>query len=51
MAPVVFGSGISNFILPEIQEVDESIHFSNYYFMNMGEGILFTSEVNERYEV
>jgi len=41
LSPVLFGSGITNFTLPMINEVEESWHFDPYSFYTMGNGILF----------
>lgn len=41
LSPLIFGSGISNFTFPVINDVDESLKFRKHHFSPMGEGILF----------
>jgi diaminohydroxyphosphoribosylaminopyrimidine deaminase/5-amino-6-(5-phosphoribosylamino)uracil reductase len=41
ITPRLFGSGISNFSLPEINDVSESVGFLKSSFIQMGDGILF----------
>lgn len=41
LSPLIFGSGISNFTFPVINDVDESLKFKHHNFLPMGEGILF----------
>jgi diaminohydroxyphosphoribosylaminopyrimidine deaminase / 5-amino-6-(5-phosphoribosylamino)uracil reductase len=45
LAPKIFGSGICNFVLPSISNVDESVKFNHGSFKPMGDGILFEGEV------
>ncbi len=40
-APKILGSGVSSFTLPLIDEVDESVLFTKYEFVPMGDGMLF----------
>lgn len=41
LSPVIFGSGISNFSFPAINEVNESLRFLDHCFLPMGNGMLF----------
>lgn len=41
LSPKIFGSGISNFSLPEISQVENSIKFKESSFVPMGDGVLF----------
>ncbi len=41
LSPLIFGSGISNFTFPVINDVEESLKFNHHNFIPMGEGILF----------
>lgn len=46
IAPVVFGSGLSNFMLPVIRDADEALVFSKPEFVPMGKGMLFKGDVS-----
>lgn len=46
IAPVIFGSGVSSFVLPEIEQVQEAIHFDRYSFVPMGDTYMFIGEMN-----
>lgn len=47
LSPAIFGSGISNFSLNQIDQIEEAVTFKNGKFMPMGtEGVMFTGEVN-----
>lgn len=47
LSPAIFGSGVSNFSLNQIDNVDEAVTFRNGKFTPMGtEGIMFSGEVN-----
>ena len=47
LSPAIFGSGITNFSLNQIENIEEAITFNNGKFIPMGsEGIMFTGEVN-----
>ena len=47
LSPAIFGSGITNFTLNQIDHVEEAVTFKNGKFVPMGaEGIMFTGEVN-----
>lgn len=48
LSPTVFGSGLSNFNLKVIQNVDEAIGFSRHEFIPMGNGMLFRGTVNKQ---
>ncbi len=48
IAPMIIGSGISNFSLPEIKTIDEGVAFKNYTFTPMGDHIMFTGEVKNK---
>ena len=45
IAPMIMGSGISNFRLAEIQTIDESITFKNHTFTPMDNHMMFVGEV------
>ena len=42
IAPLIFGSGKSSIVLPNIQVVKEAISFSEYHFLPFGDSIMFT---------
>lgn len=47
LSPAIFGSGITNFSLNQIEHIEEAVTFKNGKFMLMGsEGVMFTGEVN-----
>ncbi len=47
LSPAIFGSGVSNFALNQIDEISEAVTFRNAKFIPMGkEGIMFSGEVN-----
>ena len=47
LSPAIFGSGISNFSLNQIDYIKEAVTFRNSKFLFMGkEGIMFCGEVN-----
>lgn len=46
IAPLIMGSGIVNFSLPEIKAINESISFKKFNFTPVGRHIMFTGEVN-----
>lgn len=46
IAPVIFGSGVSCFMLPEIERVQEAIFFERYSFKAMGNTYMFIGEMN-----
>lgn len=48
IAPMIMGSGIVNFSLPEISAINESISFKKFNFTPMGEHVMFTGEVKRR---
>ena len=48
IAPLIMGSGIVNFNLPEIKAINESISFKKFNFIPMGSHIMFTGEVNRQ---
>ncbi len=45
ISPIIIGSGIADFSLPEIETVDKSIKFSDYHFFPLGNHILFSGTV------
>lgn len=45
LSPSLFGSGLPNFSLPVIRNVEEAVVFSRHEFLPMGKGILFKGEV------
>ncbi len=47
LSPTIFGSGVTNFSLNQIEHIEDAIRFNNGKFIQMGiEGIMFTGEVN-----
>ncbi len=47
LSPAIFGSGVTNFSLNQIENIEDAIRFNNGKFIQMGvEGIMFTGEVN-----
>ncbi|NER84083.1 MAG: RibD family protein [Leptolyngbya sp. SIO1D8] len=48
IAPLIMGSGIVNFSLPEIKAINESISFKKFNFTPMGRHIMFTGEVSRQ---
>jgi len=47
ISPIIFGSGISSFVLPEITQVEEAIHFESFYFRPMGDTYMFVGEMKK----
>ncbi len=47
IAPMIMGSGISNFRLTEIKTIDKGVAFKNHRFTPMGDHIMFTGEVKK----
>ena len=45
MSPRILGSGISNFNLPSINTIDQSMSFKNISYTRMGDGILFQGKI------
>lgn len=41
ISPVIFGSGINSFLLPEIERVQQGIYFDQYSFMPIGNTYMF----------
>jgi diaminohydroxyphosphoribosylaminopyrimidine deaminase/5-amino-6-(5-phosphoribosylamino)uracil reductase len=46
-SPLIFGSGISSFSLPEIRLVDEAVSFVSFYFYPMGDSCMFVGEMKQ----
>lgn len=46
LAPYLFGSGKPGFVLPEIDEVDESIQFQHFSFYPIGDSVMFVGQPN-----
>lgn len=44
ISPMIFGSGVSSFVLPEISQVEEAIHFDRFFFRPMGDTYMFVGE-------
>ena len=42
ISPMLFGSGVKTFTLPEIKEVGDAKHFKNSFYSRMGNGMMFT---------
>jgi len=45
VAPIIFGSGLPNFDLPQIRHVKDAVGFSSHQFKTMGEGMFFKGKV------
>jgi len=41
ISPIILGSGVSNFSLPEIENISEGTHFSKFEFVNIGNTVMF----------
>lgn len=48
ISPMIFGSGVSSFVLPEIEQVEEAIHFDRFCFRPMGDTYMFVGEINQQ---
>ena len=46
ISPVIFGSGVSSFLLPEIEHVQAAICFEKHFFTPMGNTYMFVGEMN-----
>lgn len=46
ISPVIFGSGVSSFLLPEIERVQDAVSFEQYSFMPVGDTYMFVGEMN-----
>lgn len=46
LSPLVFGSGRSGIVLPEIDQVEESIQFEKFSYLPTGNSIMFVGELN-----
>jgi diaminohydroxyphosphoribosylaminopyrimidine deaminase / 5-amino-6-(5-phosphoribosylamino)uracil reductase len=44
-APKIFGSGVNNFTLPSLSNINNSVKFKNSSFKPMGDGVLFEGEI------
>ncbi len=51
ISPMIFGSGVSSFVLPEINSVQEAITFQHYLFIPMGDTYMFVGEMNAHLHV
>lgn len=47
ISPMIFGSGVSSFVLPEIDLVKEAIHFDRFFFRPMGDTYMFVGELKQ----
>ncbi len=45
-SPMIFGSGVSSFNLPEIKQVQEAVHFDRFFFLPMGDSYMFVGILN-----
>lgn len=50
IAPIILGSGITGFDLPEVNEICEGIKFSDFKFHRVGNEIMFTGSKNQSSE-
>jgi diaminohydroxyphosphoribosylaminopyrimidine deaminase/5-amino-6-(5-phosphoribosylamino)uracil reductase len=41
ISPIVLGSGVSNFSLPEVANISEGVHFSQFKFVPVGDTVMF----------
>lgn len=48
IAPMIMGSGISNFELPEIKTIDAGVTFKSHTFTPMDDHMMFTGEVKNK---
>ncbi|MEK6476593.1 RibD family protein [Catalinimonas sp. 4WD22] len=46
ISPMIFGSGINSFNLPQISQVEEAIHFDSFFFRPMGDTFMFVGAMN-----
>ena len=47
IAPMIFGSGKTSIVLPNIDEVKEALNFSEFHFLPFGDSIMFTGWLQE----
>lgn len=47
ISPMIFGSGVSAFSLPEISQVEEAVRFEKFVFRPMGDTFMFVGEINQ----
>ena len=47
ISPMLFGSGVKTFTLPEIKEVGDAKHFEKSFYSKMGNGMMFTGFLKE----
>jgi diaminohydroxyphosphoribosylaminopyrimidine deaminase/5-amino-6-(5-phosphoribosylamino)uracil reductase len=50
IAPIILGSGITGFTLPEVKEICDGIKYSDFKFHRMGNEIMFTGSKNQSCE-
>jgi len=48
VAPMIMGSGIPSFSLPEISNLSQAIAFNHFHFHQIGNHIMFTGEVERK---
>lgn len=41
ISPIILGSGVSNFSLPDINDISEGKHFTNFEFVPVGNSVMF----------
>lgn len=46
IAPLIFGSGLDSFTLPQIKSVDEAVQFDRFYFKPIGDTFMFVGEMH-----
>ncbi|MEM9834470.1 MAG: RibD family protein [Bacteroidota bacterium] len=46
IAPLIFGSGLDSFTLPEISSVSEAVEFDRFYFKPVGDTFMFVGEMH-----
>lgn len=46
IAPLIFGSGLDSFTLPQIKSVNEAVQFDRFYFKPIGDTFMFVGEMH-----
>ncbi|WKN44099.1 RibD family protein [Tunicatimonas pelagia] len=46
IAPLIFGSGLDSFTLPEIASVSEAVQFDRFYYKPIGDTFMFVGEMH-----
>lgn len=48
ISPMIFGSGVNSYNLPEIASVQQAVQFDNFFFCPMGNTYMFVGTLNTR---